>query len=447
MEATSFRNHPRFAYSIKFLREALEMDIAEIDSEGGPARSYVTDIERVDDMPITDATIGKYIAAFKKAKSRTQYSANDSSLESFIRSYATIFKALEDADGTRERSKFLADERQWDTAKQSLAGRRIFIGIDLLKEDALFCDVLTAPPAKSDDGQRSLPAALTAFEHPGEAERMLLKIAGDQPALTLIPKAAVAADNALYAASMGWSLRGGDTFTYGVTGRGWARAVIDPIAAVFNLDGALERAEILGAVGTDVVSLAWAILLANAASARGLRSPIELLDHEIPSIDQLGAEFTGTMPASEQIQLAIEKYLLPWALQHTAATWDVRFEVPSGAEFSADSASQGEQLDGVGWKATRTHHPDGRSTTVTGYSVCIYDHDQFPQLARVLEALNKGAITYTPGRLAGDEQRAQTWELCMVGPHEAFGVVRAAGTDEWRPVQLYAVATREHPQP
>lgn len=430
MTATSFRNNTRFAYTIKFLRETLKMDISEVGAEKGPARSYVTNIERCDEMPITDATIDKYATAFRNAKPSNGFATMDPSLESFLRAYATLFKAAEDAKGTGERDTALAEERQWSPDKQkNMAGRRLFIGIDIVTGEPMSCDVLTRPNSKTPDDMRSIPAAVCGYEDKTAADHMLVKIAQDQPALTLIPHRFSPSERFMGSRGwLNWSLRGGDRLSFGVSQQAFTKAVIDPIANVDSLDTALERAQALGATGTDMVTLAWLILTANADAARaGLRTPIECLELDRPA-SRLDVEFTGTVPPAVLMKLAAERYLLPWALQHTVATWDVRYDIEK-----TDSAE--EQINTVTW--TTNERAATAAAGFNGYGVCLYDDKQFPQLAAVLEDLNRAAITYTPGRLAGDEKHGQTWELCTVGPHPAFGLVRATGTDEWKPVQLY----------
>ncbi|SKT85829.1 helix-turn-helix domain-containing protein [Mycobacteroides abscessus] len=441
MDAPSFRNNTRFASTMKFLREALKLDISEVDKEGGPARSYVTNIERGDDMPITDDTISKYAAAFSSAKPRTLLDAADPSLESFLRSYATLFKAFEDFAATSERDARLTEERKWSPEKQNMAAQRLFIGINVLTDEPMWCDVLTAPEHnKGDRRVRSIPAAITEYENRGGVDHMLLQIAQDQPALTLIPHTFATSANFISdKAWIDWSLRGGKGFSFGVNRSAFSKAVIDPIANVTSLYRALQRAEILGANGTDMVTLAWAILGANAAADRTGHTPIECLDDIAEIVGRAEEKIAGTVPEPLQIRTVTEKYLLPWALQYTVATWDVRFDV----EPDPDS----DQLNTVTWVANRLHDSGTLpAASVTGYAVCLYDREQFPRLAEVLADLNRPAITYTPGRLAGDEHRAQTAELCPVGPHPAFGLVRAAGTNEWTPVQLYSAQPPSYEQ-
>lgn len=431
------RNTPEFGRTMARVRRHFASKITSFDMAGGPDRNYIAKIEDGTDMPITKDTLDKYTAAINKIDAHQDLDPT------FLGSLGRIFKSA-DIDWSSFPESSGRELRQRATALGA-----VMLGVDMLTGDYVTANSVRAVQTRRPNGSVTVESVLQ--QHFG-AELLpiaLGRIARMTPAVTLLPHAHVAALGPLFAVARDWEQQSqGRRLSFGLTRQ--PKAILDPLAGVTDLASAVERAEALGATGTDAVITGWAILSANARAAQRLNtSPIHVWPPSSmqPTHKTDDAAMPGR-PSYEDMLAAGKKWIKPWAIEHTAASWSVSFTVEPPATTEVMEIDGGPVLvsipddphnprpNEISWHSN--HVQDIGEVTLAAGDLCVYNDEQFGRLGNVLahmglptqvltETSLNAQITYPP----------RTYELLPISPHYSYALAREVGQNQWQALQMF----------
>ncbi|MDO2986897.1 hypothetical protein P5V30_20415 [Mycobacteroides abscessus subsp. abscessus] len=423
MPKESFRNTAQFGGLIRYLREeVLHVTIEAIEKAGGPSASTQSRIENDADVPVSDATIGKYIAAFGEGAQT-------------LRAVAVAHKHISDT-GRKERQRKISREAARGVHPGLYLGQFLDTGKPAVAHALVYpAQVESSSPHMAARKSVSELAIVGGLARRKQFYEATVALAARQPELVLIGNQH----------RQSWpdvldELRADrKVFGFGDVTEGLPGVAIDPLAGVFTFADAKRRAVPLGVSRQDVRLTAWVILLSNVLGAVQDMSPILAFSALQKSqgkwsiaINSLHhPELSAGIPEWQRAIGAAEPYLMPWVDEYVDATWDIEIDVETDVKFGAKDRT-------VTWNVTATDASSGIDPWTRDKELWIYDdtaYEKFPAVVRerggipaVVVARNMITLLH-PG---------PTYIWCPIGSDDSIVLVREqAEGGQWRPVQMF----------
>ncbi|MBE5502453.1 Uncharacterised protein [Mycobacteroides abscessus subsp. massiliense] len=416
MPKQSFRNTAQFGALIRHLREeVLHVTIEAIEKSRGPSASTQSRIENGADVPVSDATIGKYITAFGPEAQ-------------MLRAVAVAHKHINDT-GRKERQRKISRE----------AARRdrgaLYLGQFLDTGEPVVAGALVYPSKVV-----SLSPHLAAHNVVGEVaivghlarhkqfQKAVIALAARQPALVLVGDQERKRG---WPDGLGELHAGKEVFGFGDVSGGLPSVAIDPLAGVFTLADAKRRTAPLGVRSEHSRLAAWVVLLSNVLAVIEDMAPIlafSLLKRSpekwriaLDSLQQ--SELEAGIPEWGRAIAAAESYLMPWVDEYVDANWNVEVGVKKGT---------------VTWNVTHTDASVGVNPWTRDKELWVYDDKAYESFPAVVYRRGVPNVVIEQDRIAQSPFKGQTYYWCPIGSDDSVALVREqAEGGQWRPAQMF----------
>lgn len=423
MPKQGFKNTAQFGALIRQFRdEVLHATIEAIEKAGGPSASTQSRIENGADVPVSDATITKYITAFGAEAQ-------------MLRTVAEAHKYISDA-GRKERQRKISRE----AARRVHTG--LYLGQFLDTGEPVVANALMYPSQVESLSAHHAPrklvgevAIVSRLARRKQFQEAAIVLAARQPELVLIGDKQ---RRSTWPDGLGELSADRKVFGLGDVAEGLPGVAIDPLEGVFTFADAKRRAVPLGVRSEDSRLTAWVILLSNVLGALEDMAPILAFSalkqgyHKwsvaINSLQH--PELKAGMPAWQRAIAAAEPYLMPWVDEYVDANWDIEIDVETDVKFGAKERT-------VTWNVTATDASSGLDPWTRDKELWIYDDEAYEKFPAVVHQRGIPAVVVERNMIALP-YRGPAYLWCPIGSDDSIVLVREqAEGGEWRPVQMF----------